>query len=172
MIFSLLLRISDICHLLRPYSADKLVPFSSLSNRKIIACLSFTERMDRLRYKDMMIMNKHLWRTWNEPIEGNSKPIRTHSKVVHKLRRVRALLYCAFWKRNKLAFTSLFNAVVLKRIWRRILIMTNEYSWQNWNKRKSLDNREIQIIEVWINEVRLYWGQQQYWTSLWMMSLH
>ena len=34
----------------------------------------------------------------------------------------------AFSKRNKLAFTSLFNAVLLKRLWRRISIMTNKYS--------------------------------------------
>ena len=34
-----------------------------------------------------------------------------------------------FWKRNKLAFTSLFNAIVLNRIWLRILIMTNKCSW-------------------------------------------
>ena len=33
-----------------------------------------------------------------------------------------------FSKRNKLAFTSLFNAVLLKRLWRRISIMTNKYS--------------------------------------------
>ena len=62
----------------------------------------------------------------------------------------------AFSKRNKLAFTSLFNAVLLKRLWRRILIMTNKYSWQNWDQRKSPDNREIRIIEVWIIKVRLY----------------
>ena len=62
----------------------------------------------------------------------------------------------AFSKRNKLAFTSLFNAVLLKRLWRRISIMTNKYSWQNWDQRKSPDNREIRIIEVWIIKVRLY----------------
>ena len=62
----------------------------------------------------------------------------------------------AFSKRNKLAFTSLFNAVLVKRLWRRISIMTNKYSWQNWDQRKSPDNREIRIIEVWIIKVRLY----------------
>ena len=62
----------------------------------------------------------------------------------------------AFSKRNKLAFTSLFNAVLLKRLWRRISIMANKYSWQNWDQRKSPDNREIRIIEVWIIKVRLY----------------
>ena len=34
-----------------------------------------------------------------------------------------------FWKRNKLAFTSLFNAIVLNGKWLRILIMTNKCSW-------------------------------------------
>ena len=42
--------------LLTLYSADKLVPFSPFSNRTIIDCLSFIERMDRLRFKDMMIV--------------------------------------------------------------------------------------------------------------------
>ena len=57
MIFSLFLGISEICCLLTPYSADKLVPFS---NRKIIDCLSAIERTDRLRFKDMMIGNNYL----------------------------------------------------------------------------------------------------------------
>ena len=73
MIISLLLRISDICRLLTPYSADKLVPFSSFSNRKIIACLSFIERTACVRFKDKMIVNKYLWRSVaclpKEPIE-------------------------------------------------------------------------------------------------------
>ena len=55
MIFSLFLRISEICCLLTPYSADKLVPFSPFSNRKMIDCLSSIERTDRLCFKDMMI---------------------------------------------------------------------------------------------------------------------
>ena len=47
MIFSgLFLRISDICCLLTPYSADKLVPFSPFSNRRTIDCLSFIETTD------------------------------------------------------------------------------------------------------------------------------
>ena len=35
----------------------------------------------------------------------------------------------------------------------QILIMTNKYSWQNWDERESLDNQEIQIMNVWIIEV-------------------
>ena len=53
-------------------------------------------------------------------------------------------LFC-FWKQNKFASTLLFNAVVLKRIWLRILIMTNKYSWQNWDQRKSPDNRGLTV---------------------------
>ena len=36
--------------------------------------------------------------------------------------------------------------------------MTNKYSWQNWDERKSLDNQEIPITEVhvWIIEVGLH----------------
>ena len=71
MIFSL--RISDICRLLTPYSADKLVPFSSFSICKITACLSFIKRTDRLRFKDIRIVNNHSWRSvgclLNKPIE-------------------------------------------------------------------------------------------------------
>ena len=59
MIFSLFLRISEICCLLMPYSAHKLVPFSLFSNCKIIDRLSFIERRDPLHFKDTMIMNKH-----------------------------------------------------------------------------------------------------------------
>ena len=45
--------------MLMPYSADKMVPFSAFSIRKIIDCLSFIERTDCLRFKDKMIVNKH-----------------------------------------------------------------------------------------------------------------
>lgn len=62
----------------------------------------------------------------------------------------------AFRKWNKLAFTSLFNAIVLKRIWLWILIKTNKYSWQKWDQRKSQDNQKIQIIKVQIIKVWLY----------------
>ena len=50
MILSLFLRI--IGDLLLADSVDGLVPFF---NHKIIDCLSFMERMDRLRFMDMMI---------------------------------------------------------------------------------------------------------------------
>ena len=60
-IFSLFLRISEICFL-TPYSADKLVPFSPFSKRTIIDCLSFIERTDHLCFKDVMIINKRSWR--------------------------------------------------------------------------------------------------------------
>ena len=46
----LFLRISDICSVLTPYSADKLVPFSSFYDRKFIDCLSFIEGTDRIRF--------------------------------------------------------------------------------------------------------------------------
>ena len=51
--------LADICCVLTPYSADKLVPFSPFFNHKIIDCLAFIEQTDRLRFKDMMIVNKH-----------------------------------------------------------------------------------------------------------------
>ena len=43
-ILSLFLRISEICCLLMPNSRAKFVPFSPLSKREIISCLSFIER--------------------------------------------------------------------------------------------------------------------------------
>ena len=58
MLVSLFLRISEICCLLTPYSADKLVPFSPFSYQTIIDCLSFIEKTDCLRFKDVMIVNK------------------------------------------------------------------------------------------------------------------
>ena len=51
-ILSLFLRISEIYCLLTPYSVDNLVP---ISNHKIIDCLSFMKRMDRLCFVDIMI---------------------------------------------------------------------------------------------------------------------
>ena len=47
------LRISDICCLLTPHSADELGSFSPIPNRKII------ERTDRLSLKDKMMVNEH-----------------------------------------------------------------------------------------------------------------
>ena len=53
-ILSLFLRISEICCLLIPNSGAKFVPFSPLSKREIIICLSFIERTDRFRFVDML----------------------------------------------------------------------------------------------------------------------
>lgn len=63
---------------------------------------------------------------------------------------------CSCFLKAKLAFTLLFNTVVLKRRGLQILIMTNKNSWQNWDQGKSLNDQEIQIIEVWIIKVWLY----------------
>ena len=57
----MILVLADIRDLLltTPYSADKLVPFSPFSNRKMIDGLFSIERTDddRLCFKDMMIGN-------------------------------------------------------------------------------------------------------------------
>ena len=101
--------------------------------------------------------------TLNEPIEReislSNKPTLSQSDLI----RMFFISYdacegcfCFFLMRNKLAFPSHFNAVVLKRMWLRILIMTNKYSWTNWGQRKSPDTREIRIIKVRIIEVWLY----------------
>ena len=62
----------------------------------------------------------------------------------------------ARWGQNRPHLTAPFNAVVLKRIWLLILIVTYKYSWPNWDARKSPDNREIRIIEV-----RLYFADSK-----------
>ena len=73
-----------------------------------------------------------------------------------------------FKRKTNSLLTALFNAIVLKRILLRILIMANKYSRQNWHKRKSPDNREIRIIEVQIIEVRLYWTVTSLqWRLMW-----
>ena len=59
-------------------------------------------------------------------------------------------------KVKNLAFDCTFQCCSLKRIWLWILIVTNKYSWPNWDQRRSRDNREIQVIEVQIIKVRLY----------------
>ena len=64
---------------------------------------------------------------------------------------------CFCFLKAKLAFTLLFNTVVLKRRRLWILIVTNKHSRQNWDQGKSLDDQEIQIIEVWIIKVWLYY---------------
>lgn len=86
---------------------------------------------------------------------------------------------CFRFLKAKLAFTLLFNTVVLKRRGLRILIMTNKNSWQNWDQGKSLNDQEIQIIEVWIIKVWLYyyWKKNKeeklptlFYNSLWIHS--
>ena len=49
----------------------------------------------------------------------------------------------AVWRQKTLVLAALFYGVVLKRIWLRILIVTNKYSWLNWYQRKSPDNRGL-----------------------------
>ena len=56
MIFSLFLWVSEICCLLTPYSADKLVPFSPFSNRTIIDCY--------LLLKERIACASKTWWTW------------------------------------------------------------------------------------------------------------
>ena len=104
-----------------------------------------------LDYPDSLRLDERARIIENMNIKANQTSFECSSSVT-----THASAAFAFSKRNKLAFTSLFNAVLLKRLWRRISIMANKYSWQNWDQRKSPDNREIRIIEVWIIKVRLY----------------
>ena len=104
-----------------------------------------------LDYPDSLRLDERARIIENMNIKANQTPFECSSLVT-----THAGAAFASSKRNKLAFTSLFNAVLLKRLWRRISIMTSKYSWQNWDQRKSPDNREIRIIEVWIIKVRLY----------------
>ena len=53
-------------------------------------------------------------------------------------------------------FSFPFLWVSFKRIWLRILIRTNKYSWENWALRKSLDDWKSRIIKVWIMQVWVY----------------
>ena len=62
--------------------------------------------------------------------------------------------FCSL-RAKTLAFDCTFQCCSFKKIWLRILIVTNKYSWPNWVQRKSLDNREIRIVEVRIIEIRL-----------------
>ena len=78
------------------------------------------------------------------------------------------MLLLLFDSKMNLLLTALFNAVVFKIICPRILIMTNKYSWQNWDQRKSPDNREIRIIEVWLYFVML---SILFLLSLWLLLL-
>ena len=104
-----------------------------------------------LDYPDSLRLDERARIIENMNIKANQTSFECSSSVT-----THASAAFAFSKRNKLAFTSLFNAVLLKRLWRRISIMANKYSWQNWDQRKSPDNQEIRIIEVWIIKVRLY----------------
>jgi len=102
----------------------------------------------------LQIAWKTIWSTVHlEPL--NSEPIRTHSRVLHWLRCMQVLLLL-FKSTINLLLTALFNAIALKGILLLILIRTNKYSRQNWDLRKSPDNREIWIIEAGIIEVPLY----------------
>jgi len=102
----------------------------------------------------LQIAWKTIWSTVHlEPL--NSEPIRTHSRVLHWLQCMQVLLLL-FKSTINLLLTALFNAIALKGILLLILIRTNKYSRQNWDLRKSPDNREIWIIEAGIIEVRLY----------------
>ena len=80
------------------------------------------ERTDRLRFKNMMTVNKHLSQQ-----QSNSKPVSPHSNVLRELRHVQALPLL-YERETNSPLLFLFNAVVLKRIWLRILIMSNNYA--------------------------------------------
>ena len=63
--------------------------------------------------------------------------------------------FCLF-KAKQTRFYLAFQRCTFKKTMATDLVMANKYSWQNWDQRKSPDNREIRIIEVWIIKVRLY----------------
>ena len=152
-------RILEICCLLTPYSTDKLVPFSPFSNRTIKDCLSFMEMTDHLHFTDMTIVTlvslfsiqrRASHRAWNTGLWVNKNSFECFSLVT-----TRASAAFFFESKKPFHLTARFNAVLLKRIWLRILIVTNKYSWPNRDQRKSPDNREIRIIEVRIIKARL-----------------
>jgi len=79
-ILSLFLRISEICCLLMPNSRAKFVPFSPLSKREIIICLSLIERTTRFRFVDMLSfeswpLRAFTWPTLTELIKHDSAHI-------------------------------------------------------------------------------------------------
>ena len=125
---------TDIRDLLRTNtnSADRLLPFSPLSNRTIIDCLSFVERTDRLRFTDMTIRTlaslfsiqcRASHRAWNTKLLVNQNSFECSSLVT-----TRASAAFSLWEQKALPFGARFNAVVLKkRIWLRILTVTNKY---------------------------------------------
>ena len=69
----------------------------------------------------------------------------------------------AFSKRNKLTFTSLFNAVLLKGLWRRISIMTNHHPYIiPWHHACWVENHEIKnILKNVSNKREVSIGNQQ-----------
>ena len=76
-----------------------------------------------LDYPDSLRLEERARIIENMNIKANQTSFECSSSVT-----THASAAFAFSKRNKLAFTSLFNAVLLKRLWRRISIMTNKYS--------------------------------------------
>ena len=76
-----------------------------------------------LDYPDSLRLDERVRIIENMNIKANQTSFECSSLVT-----TRTGAAFAFSKRNKLAFTSLFNAVLLKRLWRRISIMTNKYS--------------------------------------------
>lgn len=128
------------------------------------------EKTARTRFKDMIIVSKDSWRCvaclYCTPRRTSQESVKYYlarkqlwaiqtSFKWFSLVTMRMSVAFAFWKWSKLVFTSTFNAVVSKRKRPRMLIMTNKYSWRNWDQRKSLDNQETWIIEVRILEVGL-----------------
>ena len=76
-----------------------------------------------LDYPDSLRLDERVRIIENMNIKANQTPFECSSLVT-----THAGAAFASSKRNKLAFTSLFNAVLLKRLWRRISIMTSKYS--------------------------------------------
>ena len=112
-----------------------------------IACALKTWRL-WINVRDASFFFFPCHRAWNfTEQQRNSDPIRTHWNVRHCLRQARALL-CSLRAKPPIWMHLWMHTVVLKGIWFRILIVTNKYSWPNWDQRKSPDNRDIPIIEV------------------------
>ena len=120
--------------------------FYSLSKERI-ACALKTWRSwinaEQAIEREISLATKQLWAIQNS--------IKCSSLAT---RHAQALLLL-FESKKPSHLTALFNAVVLKRIWLRILIVTNKYSWPNWDQRKSPDNRGSTVVscdrrlEIW-----------------------
>lgn len=54
----------------------------------------------------------------------------------------------AVWKQKISHLSALFNAVVSKRIWLWILIMTNRYSWPNWDQKCTHTQMQMHIPKL------------------------